>query len=205
VLISCDRSQINKNFARILDNPKDIQYFLSDPSVLFDGHSKGEILVICDKPGENMCHFLDHLDIVVAGGGIVTNENDEILLMFRRGKWDLPKGKIELNECIKDGAIREVEEETGVQVDWVSEKPVITYHAYKLKGKNCMKETNWFNMKAKPGQNRLVPQTEEDIEDVRWVKKQDLHKYKDGSYLLIWDLLAPYATPPSNSANADGK
>jgi 8-oxo-dGTP pyrophosphatase MutT (NUDIX family) len=148
-----------------------------------------------------MCNFLENMDIVVAGGGIVSNENDELLLIFRRGKWDLPKGKIELREEIVDGAVREVEEETGVRVEPVTGKAIITYHAYKMKGKNCIKETSWFAMKAKPGQKNLVPQTEEDIEDVRWVKKEDLLHYKEGAYLLIWDLLAPY----SNTANALGK
>ena len=137
--------------------------------------------------------MLDHLDIVIAGGGIVTNEFDELLLIFRRGKWDMAKGKIELNEKIIDGAVREVEEETGVKIESVNEKPCITYHAYKLKGKNSLKETSWFEMKAKPGQTKLTPQTEEDIEEVRWVKKSDLKNYRDNSFLLIWDLLEPYA------------
>ncbi|MDB5282664.1 MAG: hydrolase, partial [Bacteroidota bacterium] len=108
VLITCDRSQINKNFAKVLDTPKDIKAFLQNPAILFDGKTNTPFLIFCDKPGENMCNFLDHFDIVVAGGGIVTNERDELLLMHRRGKWDLPKGKIELKEEIQDGAIREV-------------------------------------------------------------------------------------------------
>ena len=139
-----------------------------------------------------MCNFLDGFDVIIAGGGIVKNERDELLLMFRRGKWDLPKGKIELKEDIMDGAIREVTEETGVKIEKVTGKPISTFHAYKLKGKNCIKETSWFNMLAKPGQDKLTPQTEEDIEEVRWVKKGDLINYKDGSYPLIWDLLSVY-------------
>jgi len=193
VLISGDRTQINKNFTRIFTEEKEIRDFLTDPSILFDKETTGNIFIACCKPGETMCNILENMEIVIAGGGIVTNEHDEMLLIFRRGKWDMAKGKIELNEKIIEGAVREVEEETGVKVESVNEKPCITYHAYRLKGRPCLKETSWFEMKAMPGQNQLTPQTEEDIEEVRWVKKNELKNYKDTSYLLIWDLLAPYA------------
>jgi 8-oxo-dGTP pyrophosphatase MutT (NUDIX family) len=193
VLISGDRAQINKNFTRVLTEEKEIRDFLKDPSVLFEKEASGNIFVACCKPGETMCGILDSLEIVIAGGGIVTNEHDELLLIFRRGKWDMAKGKIELNEKIIEGAAREVEEETGVKVESVNEKPCITYHAYRLKGRKCLKETSWFEMKANPGQSELTPQTEEDIEEVRWVKKSELKNYKDTSFLMIWDLLAKYA------------
>ena len=192
VLISGDRAQINKNFTRVFTEEKEIRDFLKDPSILFDKEACGNIFVACCKPGETMCGILDSMEIVIAGGGIVTNEHDQLLLIYRRGKWDMAKGKIELNEKIIDGAIREVEEETGVQIESVNEKPCTTYHAYRLKGRKCLKETSWFEMKAKPGQSKLTPQTEEDIEEVRWVNKSDLKNYKDISYLLIWDLLAKY-------------
>ena len=195
VLISGDRTQINKNFTRILTEEKDIKNFLADPSILYNKETTGNIFLACCKPGETMCQILDGLEIVIAGGGIVTNENDELLLIFRRGKWDMAKGKIELNERIIDGALREVEEETGVKIESVEERPCTTYHAYKMKGRNCLKETSWFKMRAKPGQTKLTPQTEEDIEEVRWVKKSDLIQYRDISYPLVWDLLAPYAAP----------
>ncbi len=193
VLLSGDRAQINKNFTRILTEGKEIKEFLANPSILFDKETHGNIFVACCKPGETMCGILENLEIVIAGGGIVTNEHDELLLIFRRGSWDMAKGKIELNERIIDGAMREVEEETGVKIESVNEKPCTTYHAYKLKGRNCLKETSWFQMKAKPGQNKLTPQTEEDIEEVRWVKKSDLKDYRETCYPLIWDLLASYA------------
>lgn len=202
MLISGDRTQINKNFTRILTEEKEIKSFLADPSVLFDKETTGNIFVGCCKPGETMCNILDNLEIVIAGGGIVTNEYDELLLIFRRGKWDMAKGKIELNEKIIDGAMREVEEETGVKIEFVNDKPCCTYHAYKLKGKNCLKETNWFQMKAKPGQSILTPQAEEDIEEVRWIKKSDLKNYREICYPLIWDLLAPYAQTANPNTKA---
>ncbi|MES2621219.1 MAG: NUDIX domain-containing protein, partial [Bacteroidota bacterium] len=176
----------------ILDSEKETKHFFQQPTVLFDGATNGNILALTGKPGNVICDFMDIANLVMAGGGIVTNEQNELLLIFRRGKWDLPKGKIEVNEKITDGALREVEEETGVLIESVDQKPIITYHAYHLKGKNCLKETHWFEMKAKAGQTHLTPQTEEGIDEVRWVKKTDLEKYKDGCFLLIWDLISPY-------------
>ena len=192
VLLTADRGQMNKKFATIIEGDKEAANFLYDAEILFDGKTNRTTLLVCDKPGEVMCHFLEKANIIIAGGGIVFNENDELLMIHRRRKWDLPKGKIELKEEIKNGAVREVEEETGVKVETVAPEPVRTYHAYRLKGKNSLKETSWYEMKAKPTQHELIPQTEEDIEEARWVKKSDLKNYEAGCYLLIWDLVSTY-------------
>lgn len=192
VLVTKERTQMNKNFATILGSEKETKHFFKKPAALFDGVTNGNILALTEKPGNVICDFMDHINLVMAGGGIVTNEKDELLLIFRRGKWDLPKGKIEVNEKIMDGAKREVEEETGVRIESVDKKPIITYHAYRLRGKDSLKETHWFEMKALPGQTNLTPQTEEDIDEVRWVSKADLKNYKDGCFLLIWDLISRY-------------
>lgn len=189
LVLTSDGAQMNKNFAKGFTNEKETKEFLANPLALFDNSINGNILAVCNKPEEILKRLMKNLQLVLAGGGIVWNENNELLMIYRRGKWDLAKGKIELNESIKDGAVREVEEETGVQIESVNPEPVHTYHAYKLKGKNSLKETSWFEMKAKPGQNKLVPQVEEDIEEVRWVKPTELKNYERGCYPLIWDLI----------------
>lgn len=194
LLVTSDSSQINKNFSKVLSNEAETNYFFKRPDVLFDGVSNGNIIAICNKPGEVLCQFMEQVEIVIAGGGLVTNEYDELLLIHRRGKWDMAKGKIEMNEDIMAGAVREVEEETGVKIETVQDKPIHTYHAYTLKGKRCLKETCWYYMQARLGQSNLVPQTEEGIDDVRWVKKDDLPNYRSGCYLLVWDLLALIST-----------
>lgn len=194
VLLTTEREQINENFAKVFSNEKETNEFFKNPAPLFDGITNVNILVLTNKPGELMCNLMEHVEMVVAGGGIVWNEYHELLMIYRRGKWDLPKGKIELREKIIEGAEREVEEETGVRIASVQEEPILTYHAYRLKGNNCLKETSWFEMKAKPNQQKLVAQTEEDIEEARWVKKADLKNYFDDCYLLIRDLIKEYAT-----------
>ncbi len=192
IVLTSDCAQMNKNFAKVFTNEKETNEFFSNPVALFDGITNVNILAIHNQPEQLLTRLMKSLKLVVAGGGIVWNENNELLMIYRRGKWDLAKGKIELNESIKDGAVREVEEETGVKIESINPEPMHTYHAYKLKGKNSLKETSWYEMKAKPGQNKLVPQTEEDIDEVRWVKRTDLKKYERGCYPLIWDLIAGF-------------
>jgi len=145
-----------------------------------------------DKLLEEVCSFFNCIE---AAGGIVQNEYAEILLIHRRGFWDLPKGKIEKYESIQEAAIREVKEETGLkQVQIVH--PIIfskcrnkaTYHSYELNGKQCLKISYWFEMHTTKHQP-LIPQSEEDIEQVIWVSKNELPNYFDNMYSNIIDVL----------------
>lgn len=112
--------------------------------------------------------FFGLYGVVDAAGGIVRNELGEILIIFRRGSWDIAKGKVDPGETIKDAAVREVMEETGI-VNIKRKKLIdITYHTYLNKqSKRMLKRTYWYSMKA-PKQN-LTPQAEEDIEKAEWV------------------------------------
>ncbi len=190
MLISNNRAQMNKNFTTILEDEKETGKFLENASFLFDGKTNRNIFILSATPDKILRKLREQTKLILAGGGIVFNENNELLMIHRRGKWDLAKGKIEPDEKIIEGAIREVEEETGVLIDSAEPTPTLTYHAYKLKGKDSLKETSWYRMKAKPGQNKLVPQVEEDIDEVRWVKKEDIKSYQRDSHLLIWDLIS---------------
>ena len=81
---------------------------------------------------------------IIAGGGLVFNESDELLMIYRRGKWDLPKGKLDDGETINDCALREVKEETGLADVEILEAVGITYHDYfdKYLQKEVIKEVN---------------------------------------------------------------
>ncbi len=105
--------------------------------------------------------------IIEAAGGIVKNENDEILMIFRREKWDFPKGKVEAGESWEEAALREVTEETGVQGLQLGEALPMTEHTYTLEGTPILKHTHWYRMSA-PKQ-ALAPQTEEDIAQALWI------------------------------------
>ena len=113
---------------------------------------------------------------------------DEILMIFRRGKWDLPKGKLDTGETLEDCAIREVEEETGLRNIKLLSPLIITYHTYHEGSKFILKESHWYKMKV-TGEQKLIPQTEEDIHEIKWVKKSDLKPYMKNSYPSVVDVL----------------
>lgn len=106
--------------------------------------------------------------ILEAGGGVVANENGDILTMFRRNSWDLPKGKIDKGETKEAAAIREVQEETGLDKVELGDFLLETNHTYKnRKGKRVIKRTYWYKMTTK--EMALQPQIEEDIELCEWM------------------------------------
>ncbi len=122
---------------------------------------------------------------VKAAGGIVFNNKNEILVIFRKGFWDLAKGHLHKNETKKAAAAREVMEETGLKNVEVFEKAGKTRHIFKNKSRQ-MKISHWYFMKA--NQAELIPQTEEDISEAKWVKP-DVFLENYSMYASIKDLL----------------
>ena len=125
---------------------------------------------------------------VDAGGGVVLNEKGQMLMIFRRGKWDLPKGKRDEGEDIAECAVREVSEETGLQQLVLGEKICDTYHVYAQNGQNLLKVTAWYKMTGSSN-DTLMPQKEENILEARWVAKEDLGPVLFKSYEAIREVL----------------
>lgn len=123
-----------------------------------------------------------------AGGGIVINEKNEVLLIFRRGKWDLPKGKLDPGETIENCAIREVMEETGLNNVTLIKPLLITRHIYQEGASFMLKQTDWFAMKVK-GTPALTPQIEEDITDLKWVPPSELSRYQEDTFPSVKEVL----------------
>jgi 8-oxo-dGTP pyrophosphatase MutT (NUDIX family) len=137
---------------------------------------------------EDLRKFAEKYTIVQAAGGVVTNDEAKVLLIYRRGKWDLPKGKVEENEPLELCANREVIEETGLNELLLRKPLAVTYHTYIEKGKDILKETHWYLFDA-PGKQKLDPQLEEDIQKAEWVEVEKVNDYKRNTYLLIRDVL----------------
>ncbi|WP_264563695.1 NUDIX hydrolase [Flavobacterium sp. N3904] len=116
-----------------------------------------------------------------AGGGLVYNKKGEVLFIFRNGKWDLPKGGTEKGELIEDTAMREVEEETGVNGLTVVRKLQKTYHVFKRNGKYKLKITHWFEMNS-DFEGIPIGQLEEGIEKVAWFKPNEIPEALTNSY-----------------------
>jgi len=135
--------------------------------------------------------FYKKFTIIQAGGGLVLNEKNEILLIFRKGKWDLPKGKLDKGEIISACAIREVEEETGLKNVKLIEPLIITYHTYHEGSRFILKESHWYTMKVS-GDQILTPQTEEDILEVKWITKEEAEQYFPDCYPSVVDVLEKF-------------
>lgn len=190
LLIAQEAPRNANQYSKLIEHEEDVNAFLADPGLLFDPGYNQDVLLLTHDASEALESVFNYAQGIVAAGGLVKNEQDELLIIHRRGFWDLPKGKVEKGEMILNAAKREVEEETGVKVGTIISDAFLTYHCYTLKGKKCIKETHWYNMMAAPGQSNLIPQTEEDIEQVLWASKQKIFEVKDQFYPLIRDLIA---------------
>ncbi len=116
-----------------------------------------------------------------AGGGLVYNAKGEVLFIFRGGKWDLPKGGTEKGEEIEATAMREVEEETGVNKLKITKKLQKTYHIFKRNGVYKLKITHWFEMQS-DFEGIPIGQIEEGIEKVMWVAPNEIPEILKKSY-----------------------
>jgi 8-oxo-dGTP pyrophosphatase MutT (NUDIX family) len=116
-----------------------------------------------------------------AGGGLVYNKKGEALFILRNGKWDLPKGGLNKSEEIEDAAIREVEEETGVNQLKITNKLQKTYHIFKRNGKYKLKITQWFEMHT-DFDGETIGQAEEGIEKVAWLNPAQIEEALKNSY-----------------------
>lgn len=128
-----------------------------------------------------MKQFKEKITVNKAGGGLVTNSNNQVLFIFRNGKWDLPKGGIEKKETMEETAIREVEEETGCKGLKITDKLEKTYHIFKRNGEYRLKVTFWYAMKT-DYTGPLTGQLEEGIEKVIWANREEIPELLKNSY-----------------------
>lgn len=126
--------------------------------------------------------------LIKAGGGLVKNEKGEVLFMFRREKWDLPKGKLDDGETLEACALREVREETGLRDIHLEEPLLVTWHTYDDSGKHILKETHWFRMTAQ-GDQSMLPQQEEQITELKWVGKKGFPTMLSNTFPSIVDVI----------------
>ncbi|TDS51647.1 NUDIX hydrolase [Myroides indicus] len=149
-----------------------IKYFQNkiDKAILYHPDEKEILKKIKEK-----------IPVQKAGGGVVYNNEGKILFILRNGKWDLPKGGTEKNENMESTAMREVEEETGVNKLKINRKLPKTYHIFKRNGKYRLKITTWFEMSTN-FEGELNGQVEEGIEQVVWMDKKQIKQAMENSY-----------------------
>ena len=153
------------------------------------------IIILVEDVEKAKSAFFEQFTIIEAAGGIVQNENKELLFIFRRGKWDLPKGKIENNETPEICAVREIEEETGVNNLTLKHKVGETYHIYEERGLSILKISHWFYFVG-IGKQTILPQIEEDIAEVKWIPTRNIKEPMANTYKNIKDILSIFFDKP---------
>lgn len=131
--------------------------------------------------------FKSHFKFIEAAGGIIYNAKNEILGIYRREKWDLPKGKVDKNESFEEAAIRECREETGLISLVIDNKIWETYHTY-FQNKPILKRTHWYKMTLL-NDEPVIPQTEEDITEIKWFNNVSLNEFKSNTFASIAEVL----------------
>ena len=130
---------------------------------------------------------------IIAAGGLVTNPKGEILWIFRRGFWDLPKGKLDEGETIQTCAVREVAEETGISNIQLHEMLCFTNHLYfdKYLNEEVIKRTYWFYMTI-PNMQEGIPQLSEDIEKIEWLALDKARQCLNHTYPTILEVVEQF-------------
>lgn len=128
---------------------------------------------------------------VQAAGGAVVDEGGRLLVIKRLGKWDLPKGKVDRGEGIEAAALREVNEECGLVTLRTLQPLPTTWHTYERKGRQHLKRTDWYLMQGSV-KDELVPQHDEDIQEVRWMDRDEVEAMKDDTYPSLLPVIAAW-------------
>jgi len=140
--------------------------------------------IFCTNIEKDFQYFKNHFIIEIAAGGLVTNKKNEVLFIYRAGKWDLPKGHIEKGEDLKTTAIREVEEECGITNLNIQHFLTTTYHLFFRNGKTRLKETHWFYMQT-DFKGVLIPQLEEGISKAIFKNSKETTKALENTFANI--------------------
>lgn len=146
------------------------------------------VVVRCHSVEAAFERFSAEFKMVEAAGGVVSLPSGEVLMIYRRGRWDLPKGHIDWDETAEECAVREIAEETGVSGAKIVEKLCNTWHTYNVYGAWELKSTQWFALTI--GQRcELLPQSEEGIECAAWCDAAILAKNMASTYPTIRDVM----------------
>ncbi len=147
------------------------------------------VIVLTNNVDEKFAKVQSLFAFIRAAGGLVKNTLGEYLFIFRHGKWDLPKGKLDDDgETLEQCALREVKEETGLRNVKLQNFMLHTWHVYRAFDQHVLKQTSWFKMASQSGQS-LMPQIEEDIEEVIWLDKENWPQILQNTFLSIKDVL----------------
>lgn len=172
-----DKSYKNQDIEKLKEN---IEQLNAD-------NSNSEITVPCENEQEALKVLQSLFKEITAAGGVVLNNKGEILFIFRRGKWDLPKGKIEEGETAAIASVREVQEECGLKNLEIIKALNPTYHTYVEDDHTLLKQTYWYLMKT--AETDVHPQIQEEITKAEWKTNSDKEEIFNNTFDSIKDVI----------------
>lgn len=162
----------------------------SNLTAITQNKNTGAFFILCKKVNPVWKNFKEGFTLIKAGGGLVVNNKKEVLFIFRKGKWDLPKGKQDKGESMEKCALREVKEECGIKKIKLTAPVTKTFHIYQTGKKTVLKQTNWYWMKMEK-QQKLVPQLEEDITALKFISRKVYNtSVRKNTFPLIDDMIS---------------
>lgn len=153
---------------------------------MYAGEIDYPVLIVSKNKKTLWQKLLDHCPVVYAAGGIIKKRSGPYLFIYRRGWWDLPKGKLDIGETNRKAALREVYEEVGLKCKILSSLP-FTFHCYQEQKRLVIKQTAWYLMECSTSVVKL--QKEEDISQCKWVTKKRLKAMQERIYPNLRPLL----------------
>ena len=166
-------------------------HFIKELVLSFEKQSQLHSMVLSSRDIDKTWNtFKQSYTLIDAAGGMVLNSENNLLMILRNNRWDLPKGKIEKGEETDEAALREVEEECGLHELKLVKQLSTTYHTYNLKSERILKRTYWFLMTT--AEHQLIPQSEEGITEAHWMNKKEIKKASEQSYSSIVSLLVQH-------------
>ena len=153
---------------------------------------ESDIFLLTDDVEKTFEKLKSEMFYLEAAGGIVENEDEELLFIYRLDFWDLPKGLIEKGETPEQAAYREIKEECGISSHKLKSHLTNSYHIYEQAGKIILKKTFWFYFEQEDLNEETIPQSEEDIELASWLSEAEINLALLESYASIEEVYNEY-------------
>lgn len=176
------------------DNKYETKELIGKIHFLLESNQASTLKIYVPDPKRYLKKLKKEIRYIKAAGGLIKNDSGAYLFIFRRGKWDLPKGKIDAGERPDEAALREVEEECGLKINMIKTELDSTYHFYLQDQELILKRTHWFTMRSH-GEQPLIPQQAEDIIEARFIDSCDLTIVRENTFASVEQVMSSIAVP----------